>query len=130
MTDKSPIEWTEATWNPIAGCSVTSASAELEGEDNHDDHDAEHSEHDSEHQDHDDHDEHDDEHENEAGHTEFHAEYLLDCTDPSAAHKITFHYFEAFPNALEVEVQIISDKGAGSFEVERSAPTLDLSGAL
>ena len=24
MGDKSAIEWTEATWNPIAGCSVTS----------------------------------------------------------------------------------------------------------
>ena len=25
MSDKSPIEWTEATWNPITGCSVVSA---------------------------------------------------------------------------------------------------------
>lgn len=25
MSDKSPIEWTDATWNPITGCSVVSA---------------------------------------------------------------------------------------------------------
>lgn len=24
MTDKSPIEWTDATWNPIVGCSIVS----------------------------------------------------------------------------------------------------------
>jgi hypothetical protein len=41
---------------------------------------------------------------------------------------ITFAYFDAFPNALEVEVQVISDTGATSFEVERDAPTLDLRG--
>jgi hypothetical protein len=78
----------------------------------HDDHAAEHEEH--------------DDHAAEAGHTEFHAEYLLTCANPTAVTNITFAYFEAFPNALEVEVQLISDAGATSFEVERDAPTLDL----
>jgi len=40
--------------------------------------------------------------------------------------EITFAYFAAFPNAQEVEVQIISASGAQAFEVERDAPRLDL----
>ena len=87
-----------------AGCSVVNASAGLEGEEGHEDH------------------------ADEADHTEFHAEYLLTCADPSVMTDITFAYFDAFPNALEVEVQVISDTGATSFEVERDAPTLDLRG--
>lgn len=117
-----------------AGCSVTQASAELEAEEGHDeDHEDEHAhdDHDGDHKDehaHDDdgHDDHE-EHADEAGHTEFHAEYLLTCADPTKAASITFAYFDMFPNALEVEVQVISDTGATAFEVERDAPTLDLS---
>jgi Protein of unknown function (DUF2796) len=84
-----------------AGCSVVQAAASLESEEEHAD---------------------------EAGHTEFHAEYLLTCADASSVSDITFAYFEAFPNALEVEVQVISDAGATSFEIERDAPTLNLRG--
>ena len=87
-----------------AGCSVVNASAGLEGEEGHEDH------------------------ADEADHTEFHAEYLLTCADPSVMTDITFAYFDSFPNALEVEVQVISDTGATSFEVERDAPSLDLRG--
>lgn len=128
-----------------AGCSVETASAELESEDSHDDHDDHGDDHaDEKHDDHADddhsdekHDDHDhkdheeeghDDHADEAGHTEFHAEYLLTCTDPSAVTDITFAYFAAFPNALEVEVQMITDSGATSFEVERDTPVLDLRG--
>ncbi|MFT5796282.1 MAG: hypothetical protein ACI84R_000328 [Candidatus Azotimanducaceae bacterium] len=109
-----------------AGCSVVNASAGLEGEESHDDHGDEHADEEAGHDDHaeDDHEEHAD----EAGHTEFHAEYLLTCADATAVTDITFAYFDAFPNALEVEVQVISDTGATSFEVERAAPTLDLRG--
>ena len=104
-----------------AGCSVVQASAELESEEGHEDHDDDHGgdDHSDDHADHDDHEE-------GAGHTEFHAEYLLTCADPAAASEITFAYFETFPNALEVEVQILSANGATAFEVERDAPTLDL----
>lgn len=102
----------------------------------HEDHDDEHKdEHkdDHAHEDHD--DDHKDEHAHEdhesaEGHTEFHATYLLSCTNPSEATSITFAYFDLFPNAQEVEVQLISDKGATAFEVERDAPVLDLSSAL
>jgi len=113
-----------------AGCSIVNASAGLESEEEHDAHDDHHDDdHAANEGSHDDHA--DEGHENEADeadHTEFHAEYLLTCADPSAVTDITFAYFDAFPNALEVEVQVISDTGATSFEVERDAPTLDLRG--
>jgi hypothetical protein len=118
----------------------------------HDDHDEDHDDHAEEHADHDEddhdeehaheehaqdaeHDEHDhenhaDDHAEDAGHTEFHAEYVLSCAHPEALTDITFGYFEAFPNALEVDVQLITDSGATSFEVERDAPVLDLRSAL
>jgi hypothetical protein len=116
-----------------AECSVTQASAELESEEGHDeeghdDHDHEehaddgHDDHDHADEDHADHDEHAD----EAGHTEFHAEYTLACANPEALEEITFTYFDAFPNARELEVQIVTPDGASAFEVERDAPTLDL----
>jgi cobalamin biosynthesis protein CobT len=128
-----------------AGCSVVQASASLESEADHDEehahsedeHDEEHAEHghddhedgDEEHAEHDE-DEHTDEehaeHTDEAGHTEFHAEYLLDCADIAAASTIAFKYFDAFPNSVELEVQLITEKGATAFEVERDAPMLDL----
>ena len=99
-----------------AGCRIVEASAGLESDEEHEEHGDEHAD-----------DEHD-EHADEAGHTEFHAEYLLNCAEPSAITGIDFAYFGSFPNALEVEVQIITDTGATSFEVERDAPTLDLTG--
>ncbi|MFK7835953.1 MAG: DUF2796 domain-containing protein [Sulfitobacter sp.] len=122
-----------------AGCSVVQASASLESEEDHDedgheDHaeneedDHDHAEDDHKEEDHAEHDEeHDHEdHAEETGHTEFHAEYLLNCAEPAQATLITFGYFDTFPNALELEVQVISDRGATAFEVMRDAPTLDL----
>jgi hypothetical protein len=112
-----------------ASCIVITAHAKLESEDSdHDDHDEEgHDDHDEEG--HDDHDEegHDD-HDEAPGHTEFHAEYLLECANLTEISAITFSYFEIFPNALELEVQVISDKGATAFEIERDVAKLDLRG--
>ncbi|MBL6846018.1 MAG: DUF2796 domain-containing protein [Planktomarina sp.] len=88
-----------------ASCIVITAHAKLESEDS----------------DHDDHDE-------APGHTEFHAEYLLECANLTEISAITFSYFEIFPNALELEVQVISDKGATAFEIERDVAKLDLRG--
>ena len=108
-----------------AGCTIVQASAELESDEGQADHEDEHDDHeDDDHEDAD----HQEKNVGEAGHTEFHAEYLLACADPGAVTEITFTYFDVFPNALEVEVQLISNKGATSFEVERDAPTLDLRG--
>lgn len=125
-----------------AGCGVVEASASLESEEEHEEHKEEghddadhegeaHADHekdghkDEDHAGHDDAHDHDG-HADEAGHTEFHAEYLLECADAAEATLITFAYFDVFPNALELEVQVISDRGATGFEVERDAPTLDL----
>ena len=98
-----------------AGCSVVRAMAELEGDEDHGE---------DVHAEDDGHDDHD----NEAGHTEFHAAYALTCTDPTAITDVTFAYFAEFQNAQEVEVQVVTDNGATSFDVERDAPTLDLRG--
>lgn len=112
-----------------AKCSVVQASAELESEDVHvEEHEEEHAdddhaEHEEEHADAD-----HEEHEEEAGHTEFHAEYLLTCAQPDAATEVSFAYFETFPNALELDVQVVSATGANAFEVERDNPKLDLRG--
>ena len=102
----------------VASCTVIEAKAKLESED------ADHGQ-----DDHDDDDDHDD-HDEEPGHTEFHAEYLLECGNLSAISEITFSYFEIFPNALELEIQVVSDKGATAFEVEREVAKLDLRGVF
>ncbi|WP_293451338.1 DUF2796 domain-containing protein [Planktotalea sp.] len=120
-----------------AACSLIDAKAELEAEEDHDAHEDEGQTDHNDHDDHDDekHDEHDhkndghddhEEHAEETGHTEFHAEYNLTCTMPDALNTITFNYFDAFPNAKEVDVQIITASGAQAFEVMRSAPNLAL----
>ncbi len=119
-----------------AACTVVLAEAELEGgdahdeEDDHDDHVHDEDDHDDHADDAHDHEAHDDhaDHADEAGHTEFHAEYTLNCDTPEALTEITFAYFDVFPNALEVEVQIITSEGAQAFEVARDAPRLDLDG--
>lgn len=109
-----------------AGCTLTSAEAELDGAD-HAAHDNGHG-HDEDHAEGHDHDnDHDhDAHEAEGGHSEFHAEYAITCSEPGALTQITFAWFDAFPNAREVAVQIVSDTGARSFEVERGDPVLRL----
>lgn len=63
--------------------------------------------------------------ESDAEHTEFHAEYLYECANVSALQTFTFPYFQSFPNALELEVQIVNDSGARAFEVERAEPQLE-----
>lgn len=130
-----PLDW--FVFPPTAGCAVIEASVALVGEDDHDDHEHEHdhAEDDDDHdehasEEHSDHDHDHDEHAEEAGaeHTEFHAEYVLDCASPEEITAIDFAYFERFPNALELEVQVASDAGANLFEVERDTPVLDLGG--
>ncbi len=103
-----------------AECSVMQASAGLDSEEEGEDHAV-----------HDEEDEHDDsaghdEHADESGHTEFHAEYTLNCANPDGLTDINFAYFDAFSNARELEVQIITGTGAQAFEVERDRPVLDL----
>lgn len=108
-----------------AGCTVTQASAEMEVEGAH--HADEHGDEDHDH-DHADEAHADEDHAEAASHAEFHADYQLTCTDPSALTEMTFPYFDAFENAREVEVQIVTGAGAQAFEVTRDDPTLDLTG--
>ena len=105
-----------------AECRVTEAEAHLETEGDHDDH-ADH----ADHADHDDHADHAD-HVEGPVHSEFHATYTLVCNNLSALSGITFAYFEEFENALELEVQVLSNAGAQAFEVKRANPALDLRG--
>ena len=96
-----------------AGCTLALAEAHLAGD--HDDHGESHEQ---AHAD------------DDGGHSEFQAEYSFDCTDPAAVITLSFGYFDAFPNAEEVEVQIVGPNGAQAFEVERDAPTLALEGLM
>lgn len=109
-----------------AGCTVASADVEIvaDGEHGHDDEHAEEAGHD------DDHGHGHDEEAAEGRHKEFHAEYALDCARPEAIDAIRFDYFEAFPNAREVEVRMVGSGGSAGFEVERDSPTLDIPGNI
>lgn len=81
-----------------AQCALISAAAQLDGED----------------------------HEAGEQHTSFHAEYLFQCSNMSALQSFSFPYFQIFPNALELEVQIVNDSGARAYEIERAEPQLEL----
>ena len=132
-----------------AGCSVVEAHAMVAGEDEDHDHhehesghaDEHHEEHSDDHaSEHDDHDHddhgddhaeaHDDDHDGHAeeSHNEFHVEYRLNCANPDAIDRIEFAYFERFPNARELDLQIATDSGATAIEVERDAPYIELKG--
>ena len=112
---KTPLEL--FGMSTAAKCRVDDAHADIDGEEDHEGHD-----HDKAH----DHASGHDDHEDEAGHTEFHAEYSMTCVSPSALTDIAFGYFDVFENAREVEVQIVTPSGATAVEVTRDAPTLDL----
>lgn len=102
-----------------AECSVVEAMAEIEA-DLHDE--------DEEHDDSHDHSEAEAHEAGDMGHTEFHAVYILTCANPSAIDRIEFAYFATFPNARELELQILTENGAEAFEIERNAPVLTLAG--
>ena len=105
-----------------AQCKLVMLEAYLESGEGHHDHKAEH--HDDE-----EHHDHEEEHYDAEGggqHTEFHAESLFECANMKALHNVAFPYFQIFPNALELEVQIVNDSGARAFEVERAEPQLEL----
>lgn len=117
------------TFPKNAGCREVSATVERTAEEHgggkgDDDH--------AEHGDDDDHAEHgdDDDHADAGGHSGFRASWSLICEDPSAITGMEFPYFARFPNARELEVQILSARGARGYEVAREDPRLDLDGGL
>ena len=111
-----------------ARCAVQAVQVELESDTDHganeEDHKGHDDEHDHKHEDHDDHDEQ--KHAASSGHTEFHAEYSLICSNIEALTQIDFAYFEVFPNSKQVALQLISQSGARAFEIKSGAPRLDL----
>ena len=130
-----------------AACTVVSATARLILEDDeahdheddhgHDDHAEKEHDHDDDHghddhaekeQDHDEAHDHDEDHAEKAsgGHSEFEAEYLLTCSAPKELSQLQFAYFDKFPNAQEIRVQIVGSAGAQAFAVTDQAPSLTL----
>lgn len=64
------------------------------------------------------------------GHSEFHAEYTLECGTIANLTSIEFPYFSMFKSAEELEVSVITPKGQTKFEVKRGKPRLELSGLM
>ncbi len=58
------------------------------------------------------------------GHNEFHAEYLLACAEPARLNRVDFSYFEHFPAAQELEVNLIANMRQYRFEVDRDNPLI------
>lgn len=99
------------------------ADEEHDGED-HDGDKHGHSDHDDDHGDEKHADEHD--HEGEA-HSEFTAEYHFECGDIGALTELRTTWFEKFPNAEELDVEMILPSGAGAQELDASNPVVSLS---
>lgn len=62
------------------------------------------------------------------GHSEFHAEYTINCADPKRIDTVGFAYFSHFPAAQELDVNVISGAGQSRYEVERDDPEIRLEG--
>jgi hypothetical protein len=65
-----------------------------------------------------------------AGHTEFHGQYTIECRSAAAVTTIEFGYFLAFAGAEKLDVNVITAKGQGKFEVARANPRIDLAGMI
>ena len=65
-----------------------------------------------------------------AEHSDFNADYVLECTAVDKLTSIEFAYFRKFAGADELEVNLVTPKGQSKFEVKRSKPRLDLTGAM
>jgi Protein of unknown function (DUF2796) len=102
-----------------AGCKLASAKVEIEAEG--EDHEGERHEHKKGEK------KKEEVHEHE-GHNEFHATYLLTCAKPAALTTLAFKYFDVFPGAQELEIQLIAPKGQSKYEATRQSPTVTLKG--
>ncbi len=90
-------------------------------EEGHDDDHAHSHDDDHEEEGHDDH-----AHADESTHSEFHAEYLLECTNIGSATQIELQYFNLFRNAESLTVRVVTNQGAALLEATRENSTLDL----
>lgn len=64
------------------------------------------------------------------GHSAIRAEYWLECATPAALARLSFEYFKSFAGARELQVEVVTEKGASKFEVSRDKPDLDFSGLM
>ena len=64
------------------------------------------------------------------GHSEFRAQYALECATPRNMTAIEFGYFRTFVGAQRLDVNVITPKGQSKFEVTRSNPNLSLAGLI
>jgi hypothetical protein len=92
-----------------AGCRLTSAKVAIEGEEASAHHEQKHAGH-----------------EGEAIHSEFHFAFAFDCASVTAITQINFPYFKKFPNAQELDVTLITNKGQKTFEVNRKTTRIDI----
>jgi hypothetical protein len=65
-----------------------------------------------------------------AGHSDFNADYVLECKAVDKLTSIEFPYFRKFPGAEELEVNLVTTRGQTKFEVKRGKPRIDLTGAM
>lgn len=101
-----------------AGCAIGEieiAFGATRGDDSHGDHEGhDHGEH-----------KHDDDHDEDA-HSEVTASYHLACGDTGAIDRVTFGYFDAFPNAVALEVVILSEAGQNAGDVNRDNAVFEI----
>jgi len=64
------------------------------------------------------------------GHSEFHAEYVFECTSASNITTIEFGYFAAFAGAERLAVSVITPKGQSTYEAARANPRISLAGMM
>lgn len=66
----------------------------------------------------------------EGDHAGFHVKWSMNCETVAKANAMEITFFDAFPNAKEVEVEAVGPKGQMSAEVEKGTSTVDLSAAF
>ena len=104
-----------------AKCKIAEAKVAVHAEDEHEhDHDA------AGHQDEAAHDGKAEEEEHR--HSEFRATYAIDCAAPEKLTGIDFKYFELFPGARKLDINVVTASGQSRYEVTRESPKLELGG--
>lgn len=64
----------------------------------------------------------------EEEHSEFQADYVIQCQHIAALSTIGFAYFDRFEGAQKLKVDLERSEGSHNFEVTRATPLVDLSG--
>lgn len=107
----------------VSGCEVVAADANLVGVGEMHEHDEAAHEHGE-----DANDEEAQEHDEEA-HAAFEIVYRFICARPDTLNHLMLHYFSHFPGAVTLEVQFVTDAGAGVTIATSDDPAVYLSGA-